>query len=389
MAATLALETIEVALDDDDDEGPAPAATSSAPPSSQPRATRARVSQLPVPLPEDEDSDPPSVRWTNDQIFLMLELYGEARAEGDPTFDKGPKQRVLLTGIAGKLSERWPRHQFGFIKLKRKIALLKSIWKTFLGIQRSGTSYDNDTGQIGTSDESWEHWEQKYGQPAKQLRRNGLPRRDLYERAFVGCEAVGLTAVEAGDIQGLAAIAGRQPIEVLSSGEELEEEINEGQQRSQSQARPANSQPRAHRSQPPGTPARARAASFHASQPAGRTPLSVPPRRPHRATDTSSRSGLGAIEPILTALLSSRRHSHRMVGVTDLEAAIEDAQERFPGQATQDEIEIFCEALETRPARVIRYNTSTVAQRERLFWRTYREHSAWLAPRARSNSSDF
>ncbi|KAH7116430.1 hypothetical protein EDB81DRAFT_819506, partial [Dactylonectria macrodidyma] len=181
---------------------PAVAARPSRPP---PRPKAKRTQKKKASPTEEEGLKRP--RWQDDHIFSLLELVAEARAAGDPAFDKGLNQRARHLKIAEKLTLKWPEVMFDQIRVQRKCAALMRVWKTFLAIvNMTGTSYDKETGKISCSTEQWEYYERKFGDTARSLQRYGLPRRNLYEQAFVGTEEVGLTAVEAGDVTGLSEI---------------------------------------------------------------------------------------------------------------------------------------------------------------------------------------
>lgn len=188
------------------------------------------------------------------------------------------------------------------------------------------------------------------------MRRNGLPGREHYERAFEGTEEVGLTAVEAGDVEGL------ELINVVSeeSGSEAEDESSEEEgQQSDQVATPASGQS----SQPArssGTPSKKRRASATSV-----SSISMPPKRPHRAVGSGSEVGIGSL---LSTLVASRQNV-RVPGAGDLAVAVADIQLRFQEKASEDQIDVFIDWIEVNATSVIRYISSSARFKERLFWK--------------------
>ncbi|SCN75226.1 uncharacterized protein FFB20_04784 [Fusarium fujikuroi] len=94
------------------------------------------------------------------------------------------------------------------MKVGCKLGELLRNWKAFLAIMRetSGAGYDHELGIVTTTDDNWDWWVKKHGIGAAAIKRNGLQKMDLYQRAFDGIQEVGLTALEVTDTSGLLSL---------------------------------------------------------------------------------------------------------------------------------------------------------------------------------------
>ncbi|KIL92355.1 hypothetical protein FAVG1_04765 [Fusarium avenaceum] len=192
--------------------------------------------------------------------------------------------------------------------------------------EASGTSYDNNSGTVGTTTENWSHYELKYGTTAISIKANGLPRKDLYERAFKGKTAAGRTAVEATDATGIARLA------TLSNDDDNELGDSQSTARSDSEREITWSATPA-----PVTPSRPSSQRPRADSSDSSTPR---PKRPHRA-GTAAPGRLGTIERAVTAILTSQQSSRRPIGADDTQRTIKDVQDRFLTANTKEEVEKF------------------------------------------------
>ncbi|CCT64472.1 uncharacterized protein FFUJ_04304 [Fusarium fujikuroi IMI 58289] len=310
--------------------------------------------------PRSDIQNPGSkARWTRDQMEYLLESYGAKR-------------------IGCELAERYPPNVFDQTKVGRKLGELLRNWKAFLAIMRetSGAGYDHELGIVTTTDDNWDRWVKKHGIGAAAIKRNGLQKMDLYQRAFDGVQEVGLTALEVTDTSGLLSL--RNDMEESQIDSQIDEDLvfhsqpsaHEAAQRhlpsrpSPSPFRevtatpaPSSSQTSQLTSSPSGRPSHPTTSSSGDSQ----SPQRV--RRPHRHVDPQA----GSIEKAVSKLVTSREKSRRPIGADDTQSAVQDVQQRFLERADEGEIETFFDWLLGDSMRAVFYNSLNERMKERLF----------------------
>ena len=139
---------------------------------------------------------PIRIYWRAEMTIAFLEFCRELRNENKLDSPKNVYLKAPMEEIIPKLRQRWPRVPWTVKKLTDHYKNLRRKHQRFLWMMnKTGTSYDKETGMIHASDEQWLAYEREHSKEDIWLRSIGLPRADLYDAVFAGNTASGVTVI--------------------------------------------------------------------------------------------------------------------------------------------------------------------------------------------------
>ncbi|KAK5988508.1 hypothetical protein PT974_09991 [Cladobotryum mycophilum] len=156
---------------------------------------------------ENIPAETPPVSPLSSQTTGSRSATREARNEGYLQSAKSTFVKAVMERLLPSMTEQFPHSNLQTIKLITHFKSLRTKHRMFLWItERTGVTYDEDSGMVDASDEQWDAYRQAHGPGAMWLKIRGLPRPGLYAYVFEDNEAMGRFIVSAGDDEGFDAI---------------------------------------------------------------------------------------------------------------------------------------------------------------------------------------
>ncbi|KFA60162.1 hypothetical protein S40285_10894 [Stachybotrys chlorohalonatus IBT 40285] len=150
------------------------------------------------PKRQAEKKDQDRLHWQQVHTLTFLEFLREYRNQGRLYNDKSTLVRKLMDEILPLMQDKFPEWPWTAKKLFNHWKTLRSKHRQFLWWEdKTGTSYNNDTGIIIASPEQWKAFDKRFGRHGVWLKARGLPQADLYDEVFLGNEALGKSMVDA------------------------------------------------------------------------------------------------------------------------------------------------------------------------------------------------